>query len=283
MLLISKRLRVFMTVVKYGSISKATQELALTVSPVSRMISEFEGYYNKKLFYRNGKGMFLTQDGEELYNKLTPIYDEMKEIEQHLKLSGSPRNERISIYYDWGNEPLIKQFQYLIAKETLPYSIEFIEFDDVNHEAINTPRDNAIVLSSRNVFFKEARFHQKNFTDTFSLVISRHEKTIGVPRNLILCGRQKLNSNIIKAAVKLQQERIINSINYVGSSTLMHEMILDGEGIGLVPMKYSFLSTWADARFDIPECQFPAFETHVFSSLDAKIQHKFDDMLSKLL
>ncbi|OTA18508.1 LysR family transcriptional regulator [Xenorhabdus vietnamensis] len=82
---ISRELVNFIVVAKNKSINKATKELFITQSPISRSLKKLEFSLGVKLFVRKGQGLVLTEEGEHLYNKISSIYDQLKNIESDYK------------------------------------------------------------------------------------------------------------------------------------------------------------------------------------------------------
>lgn len=62
-----KGILAFDTVVRLGSVSKAAEELNLTVSAVSHQLSNLEAFVGKRLFERSPRGMNLTTHGERFH------------------------------------------------------------------------------------------------------------------------------------------------------------------------------------------------------------------------
>lgn len=58
-------LKYFIETVKYGSISKAAEQLFIAQSSLSVALRSLEAEIGHKLFYRTSKGVSLTRDGEE--------------------------------------------------------------------------------------------------------------------------------------------------------------------------------------------------------------------------
>ncbi|PHM45295.1 transcriptional regulator CpsY [Xenorhabdus mauleonii] len=82
---ISKDLANFIVVAKNKSINKATKELFITESPISRSLKKLEFSLGVKLFIRKSQGLTLTEEGECLYNKVLSIYEQLKNIENDYK------------------------------------------------------------------------------------------------------------------------------------------------------------------------------------------------------
>ena len=65
--------RVFYTVAKNGSLTKAAEELYVTQPTVSTAIRDLEIEFGISLFYRKGNQLILTGEGETLYEKANYI------------------------------------------------------------------------------------------------------------------------------------------------------------------------------------------------------------------
>lgn len=75
------RLKVFFTVVKRGSFTKAAQELLISQPAVSKHIKEIEQYYQTTLFTRMGNSVVPTTSGLVLYNYVLEILTVHRNIE----------------------------------------------------------------------------------------------------------------------------------------------------------------------------------------------------------
>ncbi|MDX7990065.1 LysR family transcriptional regulator [Xenorhabdus sp. psl] len=86
---ISKELLNFIAVAKNKSINKATQERFITQSPICRSLKKLEFSLGVKLFERKSQGLILTKEGENLYNKVSKIHEQLKKIENDYKSNKS--------------------------------------------------------------------------------------------------------------------------------------------------------------------------------------------------
>jgi LysR family cyn operon transcriptional activator len=73
--------RVFYTVAKTGSISKAAAELFVTQPAVSQVLSKLEDELNCTLFIRTSKGIKLTSDGQMLLGYVQPAVNSLLKAE----------------------------------------------------------------------------------------------------------------------------------------------------------------------------------------------------------
>ena len=60
--------RIFCEVVKYGNISKASEQMYITQSAVTQSIKKLEEALGGVLFFRKNNGVELTEEGKKLYN-----------------------------------------------------------------------------------------------------------------------------------------------------------------------------------------------------------------------
>lgn len=70
----------FYEVAKYESFSKAANSLMISQPSLSYSIKVLEEQLNKQLFIRNNHKIYLTKDGEMIYNKLKNIFEELDSI-----------------------------------------------------------------------------------------------------------------------------------------------------------------------------------------------------------
>jgi hypothetical protein len=79
-MLISKSMRVFVTLFNERNLKDAADRLSLTVPPVSRMIKNTEEWFGEKLFIFEKNKAIPTLAAEVLYDKLLPHYVSLNEI-----------------------------------------------------------------------------------------------------------------------------------------------------------------------------------------------------------
>jgi DNA-binding transcriptional LysR family regulator len=69
-----RQLRYFLQIAELKSLSKAAAELEQSQPWISRQLSALEDYIGKPLFVRTGRGVDLTECGQQLYDALRPLY-----------------------------------------------------------------------------------------------------------------------------------------------------------------------------------------------------------------
>ena len=80
------RLKVFQSVAKNLSFTKASQELFVSQPAITKHIQELETYYQARLFERQGSKISLTVAGELLLKHSEKILDDYKRLEYEMHL-----------------------------------------------------------------------------------------------------------------------------------------------------------------------------------------------------
>ena len=75
------KLKIFYAVAESGSFTKATINLNLSQSAISRQIQSLEYELKVQLFERHARGLSLTENGEYLYKTAHEIISKLKEVE----------------------------------------------------------------------------------------------------------------------------------------------------------------------------------------------------------
>lgn len=89
--------KIFYEVAICGSISNASKKLIITQSAVSKAIKKLEEDLNIKLFYRNSKGVKLTEKGEELLFYVENAFNNLIIAERKMVESDNLNRGKISI------------------------------------------------------------------------------------------------------------------------------------------------------------------------------------------
>ena len=80
------RLKVFQSVAKNLSFTKASQELFVSQPAITKHIQELEAYYQTRLFDRQGSKISLTKSGELFLKHSEKIWDDYKQLEYEMHL-----------------------------------------------------------------------------------------------------------------------------------------------------------------------------------------------------
>lgn len=78
-------LRSFCCLVEIGHFTRTAEQLHMTQSGVSQHIKKLEEQLGTALLVRQGKGFFLTDEGERLYVEASSIIHDLTRLKQHIK------------------------------------------------------------------------------------------------------------------------------------------------------------------------------------------------------
>lgn len=84
----------FVATARSGNLSRAAESLHLTVSALSHQIRGLEERLGQRLFLRNARGVELTADGRQLYERIAPHFDA---IEQALRPFRTRRDDVLTL------------------------------------------------------------------------------------------------------------------------------------------------------------------------------------------
>ena len=89
-------LAVFEASARHSSLKLAAGELNVTPSAVSRQVKVIEAEIGVQLFIRNGKGVTLTAEGEELYGVLANSFSRTSDAVRSIKRSNRAKNVKLA-------------------------------------------------------------------------------------------------------------------------------------------------------------------------------------------
>lgn len=101
-----RSLEAFIRVVRSGSAKTAASELALSPSALSRRLAGLEEFVSKPLFERRHQSLKLTDDGQQLYDAVAPLMDEMVERIDRLVDTGKVMRLRLGVLPLFGSQRL---------------------------------------------------------------------------------------------------------------------------------------------------------------------------------
>jgi DNA-binding transcriptional LysR family regulator len=83
------RFKVFAAAARYGSVTRASEELCITQPAVTKQLKALERDYNTNLYRRNGRGIELTEAGQVFLGKVRTILRNYDSLTQTSKANGS--------------------------------------------------------------------------------------------------------------------------------------------------------------------------------------------------
>ncbi len=101
-----RSLEAFIRVVRAGSAKTAAAELALSPSALSRRLGALEDFVAKPLFERKHQALKLTEEGQQLYDAVAPLIDEMADRVDRLIDTGKVMRLRLGVLPLFGSQRL---------------------------------------------------------------------------------------------------------------------------------------------------------------------------------
>ena len=90
-------LKAFESAARLGSFTEAAAELFVTHAAISRHIRELEEYLGTQLFLRTGRGVTVTEAGQQFGSRLTPLFDQLADASREAAAVGAARRLNVSV------------------------------------------------------------------------------------------------------------------------------------------------------------------------------------------
>ena len=240
--------RVFYTVAKVGSLTKAAEELYISQPAVSQAIKQLETQLGGKLFNRVSRGMELTDSGgkqifeivEKAIKMLDSAEDKFKEIKNIA--TGSLTISAASTTVMNFLMPYIKQYHELYPNVNIVFkdsttkeALEFVKSGKADVAMINLPiYDKDVLLTGQTGVLEDIFVASDKFSNLFDTTIEL--KDIPNYPILLLDNSTTTTKEIINFLDSLNI-KIVPEFE-VGSVELLIEMAKNGLGIACVPRRF---------------------------------------------
>lgn len=226
--LMSKKMKAFILVARYGSISEAARNLSLTVSPVSRLISELEEHCGEKLFLRKNNRIEITAFGEHLFSELDNLYDRLSEVESRLR--NNTIQKSMKVYYDWGKDYYMSKIQEKKIQSRSMARLELFHMHDRNGDH---PSPSSAYFVSEQF---STSFHDTYMLNTSDSLVLYHHRDYNFSRTdkILFLYRDQFSNRALRPNLMSIMERFgITKIVDVNSETSTYDLIRKGYGLGL--------------------------------------------------
>ena len=261
--------RVFYTVAKCGSLTKAAEELYISQPAVSQAIKQLETQLGGKLFNRTRKGMELTETGgKQIFES---VEQALKLFDKAEKIYSSLNDEATGVIRICASDTVIKHFLLPYIKE---YNVRYPEvklifingtsFETVNRLKsqkgdigfVNLPlEDNGVSLTGKVNYLNDGFFANANFKDLANgkvdLVKLQDYPLIMLDES---ASQRRVNAEFLTSqGVSLEPEIEIASLE------LMLELAKNGMGIACIPKEFVKKELEDGSLFEIDtDCKLPA-------------------------
>ena len=176
------KLKIFHAVAEAGSFTRATVNLSLSQSAISRQIQSLEQDLKVQLFERHPRGLTLTENGEYVYKTAHEVISKLKEVETSL---GDQKNKptgklTITTVRSFGTHwltPRIQEFMQINPE----IEVELI-FDDKELDLSTRQADIGIFMRRP----KQLNYIQRKLVDIKYHIYgsTRYLEKYGIPNNL---------------------------------------------------------------------------------------------------
>jgi len=250
--------KVFYTVAKCGSLTRAAEELYISQPAVSQSIKQLETQLGVSLFNRTHRGMELSaQGGKVIFHKIEEalgLFDEAQEMLSQINSSatGTIRIGASDTIFEYVLSEKIVKFheKYPAVKIELisqysPQTLEELKNGSIDVAFVNLPMqvDEALTLHGNfkrltDVFITGEKYAELT-EGTVSLSKLKKYPLITLDKDTV--ATKSLNRFLSSVGIEL------NSSIEIGSWELMKRLVEQGMGIGVIPREYA-LAELADGR-----------------------------------
>ncbi|WP_019153508.1 LysR family transcriptional regulator [Robertmurraya massiliosenegalensis] len=124
-------LKCFLKVCETKNLTKAAKELFITQQALSRTINNIEKQMGMKLFYRNSRGVTLTDFGEFLYSKADELIKQFDQFHEEIHRKVESEQKRLKVGFSPGILRIIKGKDVLeLGKDEMGVDIDIFEYSD---------------------------------------------------------------------------------------------------------------------------------------------------------
>ena len=242
--------KVFYTVARCGSLTKAAEELYISQPAVSQAIKQLETQLGTPLFNRIHKGMELSKQGgmliypdvEKALRLLDGVEDKLSEMQKSatgtLRIGASETifqyilAEKIVAYHK-----LCPQVKIELISDVSPRIIEFLKTDrcDVGFLNLPIPPDDGIVITDTVALLNDAFLAGEAFSELKGKELSLwhlqdHPVLLLEPNTVARAAFDHFAKSLGATLVPAVE---------VGSWDFMKRLVTDGMGIGCLPREYA--------------------------------------------
>lgn len=254
--------RVFYTVAKSGSLTKAAEELYISQPAVSRSIKQLETQLGVSLFTRTHRGMTLSaQGGKVIFNEVERALSLLNEAENRIEemknsATGVIRIGASDTIFEYFLADKIVEFherfpavKFELTADFTPDTIEKLKADKCDVAFVNLPisPDPDLKLYGNcmrlNDVFVVGEKYKELAENPVSLTELKNYPLILMDQNTV--ARRSLEGFLSSLGVDLQP-----SIE-VGSWDLMKRLVLRGMGVGVIPREYAASQIQNGSLFEI--------------------------------
>lgn len=274
--LLTKKLKYFMTVMEKRCLTKASEELFITRSPLGKAINELEAILGNKLFIRQHGQLEPTEYALTLHSETEPLYKKIIELEK--RLTNINASEDINIIFDSyypGN--LIDVITCSLKNSNIKCHFNIMELHQIMFDNKEFDR-NTLIISHRSYESDENMVSECHLSSGLVLLMS---KEIEENPDRLSCTPILLRENTDNYAPYIIKERLEPLIGmslkvrfHKGTLVDFLMMTANGEGLMILPIKVcDLLKVNRSNAIFLNDCR---FRTYYYHSLSKKPGNQVD-------
>jgi DNA-binding transcriptional LysR family regulator len=240
---IAKKLKYFMTVMEKRCLTKASETLCITRSPLGKAISDLEQSIGVPLFIRQHGDFVPTDIAIRIYEQTKPIYNKLEFLESKIKRTGSPEQANIIIDERFPDN-LVDLYQTAIRSNDISCHFQRECITQLSLDTWNYAQ-NVIIITTSPLRVIEPIVVKKLTSSGFLLLVSKKLYHEGQPdpvklSNLPLIFRKNTlhyNQNYILSYIKDKTGHQFSIQHIDGNITDFLSLIGQGVAAMLLPLK----------------------------------------------
>lgn len=278
-ILLSKKMKYFMVTMEKRSFGLAADDLCITRSPLSKVISEIEGWIGGKLFIRRHNDLEPTSLAWDFYHKCKPLYYKLLSLES--ECSSKKVDTALSFHFDISiPEVLFRQLTMIARAEKIDATFTR-EYIDMRGEEQLKYKNNHVIFSSRALIYNQ-QIEQNSWEGCPIILLSSKYADPNVRNNVFVFKDKYVDITREQYSYILSHSNIVPSFieHEYDISTLLYA-VRSGKGSLLMPQKMAQLHKSDDIYYHQIEGYYPRI--YLYANIDKKKQAiltKFKEILS---
>ena len=272
--------KIFYVIAKNKNITKAANELNISQPAISRMLKTMEDQMNTKLFIRQSKGVFLTQEGKELYRLIGENISGIIKAENDFTKIIKDKTLKIATDKSYLNYLINnKKIDSLLKNNTNISFINTNNFDLLNHQLVNNLIDFAIISEPINYqFSNELNF--RKIDELHLILVSKFKDDNVYSKPIVLQANNSKLRQLTEYYIKRINDKSLDIIT-VDDYDNIYSLIYNGYCNGILIKEFILDNLENKSLYEIPSSlNIPSINMGILynTNNELKIKNLFSDL-----
>ena len=272
--------KIFYVIAKNKNITKAANELNISQPAISRMLKTMEDQMNTKLFIRQSKGVFLTQEGKELYRLIGENISGIIKAENDFTKIIKDKTLKIATDKSYLNYLINnKKIDSLLKNNTNINFINTNNFDLLNHQLVNNLIDFAIISEPINYqFSNELNF--RKIDELHLILVSKFKDDNVDSKPIVLQANNSKLRQLTEYYIKRINDKSLDIIT-VDDYDNIYSLIYNGYCNGILIKEFILDNLENKSLYEIPSSlNIPSINMGILynTNNELKIKNLFSDL-----